>query len=358
MASVFGNLLRVTLFGESHGAAIGCVIDGLPAGVRIDEARLAAALERRRSGAIGTTARRETDHYELISGVSRVDGVWITNNAPLTAVFANGDVRREDYGAFSRHFRPGHADYVSYVASGGHADLSGGGHFSGRLTAPIVFAGTLAEQILAEHGVTISARLVQVGGLEVDGFVETDEVIQELIRDQQQLGDTLGSTIAVTADGIPVGLGAPFFDTLEGRIAHAMFAIPGIKGIEFGLGFAFSYARGSEVIDAWIRDAQGRIRTTENNNGGINGGISNGMPIEFSVVVKPASSIGIEQQTLHFGRDRVEPLRIGGRHDAVIGIRAVPVVQAMTALVLLDEWLRFSGRDAMTVRRAEVGPDV
>lgn len=364
MSSVFGSKFRVTLYGESHGAAVGCVVDGVPAGTALDKKHIALRLAQRSRGALSAgfygeapraskthgagggpdgcecpaefdfgglmTLRAEDDAYEILSGAGE-DGVCF--GSPLCVLFRNRDFRRADYDDIAMHFRPGHADYAAFKKYGGFADLSGGGHFSGRLTAPLVFAGALAEQFLSESGIRISARIVSIGGIDVSDTCE----LQKLLDEVSERKDSVGALIAVRATGMPAGIGAPFFDTLEGEISRSVFAVPAVKGIEFGRGFDFAKLRGSGVVDAFYLSEDGGIRTRENNNGGINGGISNGMDLEFRVAVKPASSIGIPIQTLDFSDMSQRELRVGGRHDKCIALRAVAPVIASTALALWNQ---------------------
>lgn len=373
MASVYGKNIKISLFGESHGQAVGCVIDGLPAGFLPDISFVESRLHARQSGAVYLksyadekmsskggggaeatpasyfdtldlspvlTKREEKTTYRVLSGFSR-EGVCL--GSPLAVFFENRDVRSADYERMKEVYRPGHADYVSAKRSGGFSELVGGGHFSGRLTTPLVFAGALCEQILSEKGVGISAEMVSIGGIEL--FEEDDasregpvrEQLENLFHELEASQDSVGCKIRVRIDGLPLGVGAPFFDTLEGEIAKAVFAVPAVKGIEFGTGFVFASKRGSEVVDAFVISEDGDVVTDHNHNGGINGGISNGMPVVFTVVIKPASSIGIPIRTLNFKTMQEEVLVTGGRHDRCIGFRAMAGIVAATSVAVLDQ---------------------
>ncbi len=326
MSSTVGNKLKVQLFGQSHSEALGVVIDGLPAGHRIDLPRVQAFLDRRKGGQNRyTTQRVEADAPHILCGV--VDDV--TCGAPLCAVFDNANVKRKDYADMARIFRPSHADYTAHVKHGGHNDGSGGGHFSGRLTLPLCFAGAVCMQVLEPRGIAIAARMVRVGG-------ETDasRMVEAMERAAQE-GDSVGGIIECVIDGMPVGYGDPFFDTLESRLAYAMFAVPAVKGVEFGAGFAAADMRGSICNDAFYAE-DGAVATRTNHSGGIQGGISNGMPIVLRVAVKPTPSIGMAQDTLDFASMEQTTLVIKGRHDPCIVPRAVPCIEAAAAITICD----------------------
>lgn len=318
----FGRKYRVSIFGESHGTLIGVVIDGVPAGIALCEADLNADLDRRRAGANGTTPRKESDEPRIVSGVFEGH----TTGAPLTIVFENMNTRSGDYSNLVTQPRPGHADFVAREKWNGNNDYRGGGHFSGRITLGIVAAGVVAKKILGE-GISVESRIVEIAGRSSQS--EIDEAIQQAIDSQ----NSLGGIVECTATGIPVGWGEPFFDSIESVLSHGLFSIPAIKGVEFGVGFEAAHMLGSEHNDDII-DANGTTRT--NNAGGVNGGISNGNSLVFRVVVKPTSSIGIEQDTYDFEDNKVAPLIVHGRHDACITLRVPVVVEAMTAIVLCD----------------------
>lgn len=353
MSSEFGKLLRVGVFGESHGAAIGVTVDGLPAGERIDMDELQAFLDRRRPGKNPlSTARRETDVPEFLSGLR--DGV--TCGTPLCAVIHNSDQHSADYAELADKPRPSHADYTAWVKWRGQADMRGGGHFSGRLTAPLCVAGGIAGQILARRGIFVGAHLAAVGTEEDETFPlhPTDELfravaakpfptlsdaagerMQRVILDAREAQDSVGGIIECAAIGLPAGVGEPMFDGVENRLAAALFGIPAVKGVEFGAGFGSARLRGSENNDA-LRVENGRVVTETNRAGGILGGITNGMPLTLRVGIKPTPSIGQKQKTVSLSRMENTELTVHGRHDPCIAHRAVPVVEAVTACVLLD----------------------
>ena len=353
MSSEFGKTLRVSVFGESHGAAIGVTVDGLPAGERIDMDELQAFLDRRRPGKNPlSTMRRETDVPEFLSGLR--DGV--TCGTPLCAVIYNSDQHSADYAELADKPRPSHADYTAWVKWRGQADMRGGGHFSGRLTAPLCVAGGIAGQILARRGIFVGAHLAAVGTEEDETFPlhPTDELfravaakpfptlsdaagerMQRVILDAREAQDSVGGIIECAAIGLPAGVGEPMFDGVENRLAAALFGIPAVKGVEFGAGFGSARLRGSENNDA-LRVENGRVVTETNRAGGILGGIMNGMPLTLRVGIKPTPSIGQKQKTVSLSRMENTELTVHGRHDPCIAHRAVPVVEAVTACVLLD----------------------
>ena len=354
MSSEFGKLLRVGVFGQSHGKAIGVTIHGLPAGEPIDLTELQQFLDRRKPGGRGglTTARKETDVPEFLSGLEN----GVTCGFPLCAVIPNSDQHSKDYSELFDKPRPAHADYTARVKWGGHADMRGGGHFSGRLTAPLCVAGGIAKQILARRGIYVGAHLSSVGTEEdarfplhptrefFDEIAARDfPVIDEGAGAQMQAAileakaelDSIGGTIECAAIGMPVGLGDPMFDGIENRLATAIFGIPGLKGIEFGSGFAGSKMRGSENNDPFEM-VDGAVAAKTNNAGGILGGITSGMPIVFRVAMKPTPSIARSQDTVSLSQQENAQLQIHGRHDPCIAHRAVPFVEAGTAIVLLD----------------------
>ena len=353
MSSDFGKTLRVGVFGESHGTAIGVTVDGLPAGERIDMDELQAFLDRRRPGKNPlSTVRRETDVPEFLSGLR--DGV--TCGTPLCAVIYNSDQHSADYAELADKPRPSHADYTAWVKWRGQADMRGGGHFSGRLTAPLCVAGGIAGQILARRGIFVGAHLAAVGTEEDETFPlhPTDELfravaakpfptlsdaagerMQRVILDAREAQDSVGGIIECAAIGLPAGVGEPMFDGVENRLAAALFGIPAVKGVEFGAGFGSARLRGSENNDA-LRVENGRVVTETNRAGGILGGITNGMPLTLRVGIKPTPSIGQKQKTVSLSRMENTELTVHGRHDPCIAHRAVPVVEAVTACVLLD----------------------
>ena len=311
--NIFGNRFRITIFGESHGASVGVVMDGVRAGLALSEGDFVTDLGRRQSGAEGTTARREPDHPEILSGV--YDGV--TTGAPLTVMFRNEDVLSADYEQFRCHPRPSHVDFVAAKKFNGFNDPRGGGHFSGRLTVTLVAAGVVAKKMLGEEGVEIDARVVETGDIEM----------------AKATGDSVGGVVECVVAGLPVGLGEPFFDSVESLVAHILFSIPGVKGVEFGAGFAAAKMLGSGHNDLIISESG---ETETNHAGGVNGGLTNGNPLVVRVAVKPASSISCVQMTYDFSKGSVEPLSIGGRHDSCIALRVPVVVEAAVSIALMQ----------------------
>lgn len=315
----FGRLFRVTLFGESHGPSVGITIDGCPAGLPLREEDFTIDLERRKGGLQkGTTPRKEDDKPIFITGVFNDR----TTGAPLTILFENKNTRSGDYEKQRAIPRPGHADFVANKKFGGHEDFRGGGHFSGRLTVCLVAAGVIAKKIL--QGVSVEANIIEVGG---------EKDMEAGLRKAIDAKDSVGGIVECRVKGLPVGLGEPFFDSAESLISHAAFAIPAVKGIEFGAGFAAAKMYGSEHNDA-IQDASGHTRT--NHAGGIVGGITNGNELVFRVVIKPTSSTPKEQESWNWETGQTEIFSIKGRHDLCIALRVPPVLEAAAALVLAD----------------------
>jgi len=330
MSSQYGKKLKISIFGQSHSPAIGVNIEGLPAGIKIDSEKLHTFLKRRRPGNNNTsTTRTEEDIPEFLSGL--VDG--ITCGAPLTAIIRNTDTRSSDYREFRDIPRPSHADYTAHIKFGGFQDASGGGHFSGRLTAPLCIAGGICIQILQKLGIVINARILQIGNV-----CGTDEEMMLEIFKAKEKGDSIGGIIECEAVGLPVGLGDPIFDGIENRIASIIFGIPGVKGIEFGSGFEGAARKGSENNDGFYMDGN-TIKTETNNSGGILGGITNGMPVIFRTAFKPTPSIGIEQNSVNLSKSENTTIKINGRHDPCIVPRAVPCVEAAAAIALYDAYL-------------------
>ena len=316
--NTFGNIFRISIFGESHGKWVGVTIDGCPAGIDLQEGDLLPDLERRKAGATGTTPRKEDDVPVFVSGVFNNK----TTGAPLTIVFENNNTRSADYDAIKDTPRPGHADFVLNNKFNGFNDHRGGGHSSGRLTVALVAAGVVAKKIL--NGIAIDATLTEAGGI-----TDIEAAINKAVEDQ----DSIGGIIICTVKGLPVGVGEPFFNSVESVISHAVFSIPAVKGVEFGSGFAAARMKGSEHNDAIINE-QGATKT--NNAGGINGGISNGNELYFKVAIKPTSSTPREQQTWNNAAHTVEAFTVKGRHDLCIALRAPVVVEAVTAIALTD----------------------
>lgn len=316
----FGKLLRVSVFGESHGEVVGVTVDGIPAGISIVKDDFYADLQRRRSGAKGTTPRKETDEPQIISGYFQQK----TTGAPFTVIFQNSNIRSNDYN-FREIPRPGHADFTADKKFHGFQDDRGGGHFSGRMTLGLVVAGVVAKKIIPE--VTISASLISV---------KSNNNIEEELNIAIEKKDSIGGIVECCVSGLPVGLGEPFFDSVESLISHAVFSIPAIKGIEFGVGFAGANMYGSEHNDLFVNK---NGTTLTNNNGGINGGLTNGNDLVFRVVVKPTSSISLPQKTFNFQKNELQNLEIKGRHDVCIALRIPVVIEAVTAFVLADLFL-------------------
>ncbi|MFN8242301.1 MAG: chorismate synthase [Bacteroidales bacterium] len=318
----FGRMYRVSLFGESHGPAIGVVIDGVPPGIPVSLDDLGADLSRRRSGRKGTTPRKEEDIPEILSGVYN----GFATGAPLTIITRNRDTDSSAYKAFGDMPRPGHADFTASVKYRGFTDPRGGGHFSGRITWGLVVAGVIAKKIIAP--VSVRAVLKEAGG---------SLNIEEAVENAVKTGDSIGGLIECTINSIPAGYGEPFFDSIESVISHAVFAVPAVKGIEFGSGFKAASMKGSEHNDAFA-DETGR--TFSNNAGGINGGITNGNDIVFRVAVKPTSSIGKPQTTYNFAKKKLDELTVEGRHDSCIALRIPVVIEAAASIALADIILR------------------
>ena len=353
MSSEFGHLLKISVFGQSHGTAIGVVVDGLPAGEAVDLTELQAFLDRRKPGKNPlSTARKEADAPTFLSGLEN----GMTCGAPLCAVIQNGDQHSGDYAGLTDTPRPGHADYTAAVKWGGHADMRGGGHFSGRLTAPLCIAGGIAKQILARRGVFVGAHLKEVAGIPDAPFPlrPPAELFQEvaakafpvlddgagermraaILAAREDL-DSVGGIVECAATGLPAGLGDPMFDGVENRLAAALFGIPAVKGLEFGAGFDAARLRGSENNDPFVLD-HGAVAAESNRAGGILGGITTGMPLLLRAAFKPTPSIARPQRTVRLSTMEETDLEIRGRHDPCIAHRVVPVVEAVTAAVLLD----------------------
>lgn len=325
--NTFGNLFRFSIFGESHGKSVGIVIDGSPAGVPLCEDDLLPDLIRRQSGKTGTTPRKEADLPKIISGTYNGK----TTGAPITILFENTDIRSKDYSRFTETPRPGHADFTASRKYGGFSDFRGGGHFSGRLTLGLVSAGTLAKKLISP--VQVSTELIEAGG-------DTD--IEAAVERAVEKEDSIGGIIECTVTQVPVGLGEPFFGSVESQIAHMAFSIPAIKGIEFGAGFKAAKMTGSQHNDNFI-SVEGRTET--NHAGGINGGITNGNDIVFRVVVKPTSSTSQPQETINMQTGKQTTLKIEGRHDTCIALRVPVVLEAATAMVLADLSMMAQGID-------------
>ena len=352
MSSLWGRHFIVDIFGESHGPKIGAVINGLPAGTVLDFPQLRAFLNRRRAGSEAwSTKRHETDDFEIVSGYSH----GFSTGTPLCLLFHNSAQRSADYD--ERVNRPGHADYTGHIRYDGFNDPRGGGHFSGRLTAPLLFAGAVAAQLLKAKGIYAATHIRRIADIEDTAFDPTNipqalaeqlaasrlplidetkrEPMEQAIKQAASEGDSVGGIVECAVCGIPAGVGSPMMDTVESALSSLLFAIPAVKGVSFGAGFDFALMRGSQANDAYtLRD--GQIVAGTNNNGGILGGITNGMPIVFQTVIKPTASISKPQQTVNLKTLEEETITVKGRHDACIVPRAAAVVEAAACLCLLD----------------------
>ncbi|MBN2899995.1 MAG: chorismate synthase [Clostridia bacterium] len=354
MSNIWGMNLKVSIFGESHGECVGVVISNLPAGIRLDLEAIQAELNRRKPGKSALeTPRKEDDAFKIMSGYFNE----YTTGAPLAMIIENTNTKSKDYGDIKQMPRPGHADYTAYMKYKGFHDYRGGGHFSGRLTAGIVFAGAVAKQILSKLGISIGAVIESVGMVadeRIDSLIVTEAQLEawrtsafpvvhpekgaamrQLIEDMRVDHNSVGGVIRCIGLNIPVGLGEPFFDSFESRLAYMLFSIPAVKGVAFGLGFDVAKLDGKQANDDFYMDG-GLFKTKTNNAGGILGGITNGMPLDVQVAFKPTPSIGQEQQTVNVETLEEKTIAIEGRHDACIIPRAVPVVEAAMAITLLD----------------------
>ncbi len=356
MSGVWGRKIKFSIFGESHGKAVGISMDGLKPGLNLDLDKVKFEMNRRVPGRskLGT-ARCEEDNIEILSGLFNGK----TTGTPLCAVIYNKDQHSGDYEKTKRQMRPSHADYTGFVKYSGFNDYRGGGHFSGRLTAPLVFAGAVCRQILEDKGIFIGSHIKSIGKIMDRDFIQDvdndllkslktksipvfDEIIEskmeKAILTAREEEDSLGGIIECFILNVPAGIGDPFFDSLESSIAHLLFSVPGVKGVEFGTGFAISELKGSEANDEFYMEGS-NVKTFSNNNGGIIGGITNGMPVIFRAAFKPTPSIGKVQRTVNIEENKNELLQIKGRHDPCIVPRAVPVVEAVAAMALLDNIL-------------------
>lgn len=355
MSSIYGRALKLSIFGESHGAGIGAVLDGLPAGESIDENEIRRHTARRAPGKkAGSTPRREKDEFTILSGV--LNGK--TTGAPLCIFIPNENAHSSDYSEIADKPRPSHADYTGYVRYNGFNDVRGGGHFSGRLTAPLTAAGSVCRQILERRGVTIGAHIYSIGetcdspfdsaniGAEaLESLTRSEfptlnansgEKMREEIKNAAECGDSIGGIIECAAVGLPAGLGSPMFESIESRLSAMLFSVPAVKAVEFGDGFGITRLRGSEANDPFYYDENGDIKTKTNRNGGILGGISTAMPLVFRAGIKPTPSISLEQETVSLSAKENATLKVGGRHDSCIAVRAVPVIESAAALTLLE----------------------
>lgn len=356
MSGTWGKRLEISLFGESHGPAIGATINGLPPGLEVDMEAVLKDMARRAPGSSDlTTPRKEKDQPEIITGI--LDGV--TTGAPLTVIIWNTNTRSKDYSQLKDLMRPGQADYPGRIRYRGYNDHRGSGHFSGRITAPLVFAGALCKQLLAQKDILIGAHIKSIYGIEDQDYDFTQPIdaaqladlqaqtlpvfdesvrptMEEAIREAKADQDSVGGVVEVFVQGLAAGYGDPFFDSIEATLAQLVFSVPATKGLEFGSGFKIAEMRGSEANDRYYYDDQGKVRTETNHNGGILGGISYGMPIVYRVAVKPPASIEKEQTTINVANQENAVLSTHGRHDPVIIPRIIPVLEAVTAIGLVD----------------------
>ena len=334
MASTFGNKIKVSIFGQSHSKAIGMSLENIPAGMVLDEEKLNAFLARRAPGRDENTSKRvESDRPEFLSGfMTDENGRLVTCGAPISVVIYNEDARSSDYDELKDIPRPGHADFAAHIKYGGFEDYRSGGHFSGRLTAPLSVAGGIAIQVLEQLGIRVEAEIDEIGGEKY----ESKEQMDSLIEAARSEGDSIGGVVKCTIKGVHAGVGEPIFDGVENRISQAIFGIPAVKGIEFGAGFKAASMKGSENNDPFVIDENGNVVTESNNAGGILGGIAIGSDIVFRVAFKPTPSIAKEQKSISYREGKETTIIAKGRHDPCVVIRALPVVEATSALAILD----------------------
>lgn len=362
LKNTFGTSVALTIFGESHGCSIGAVLDGIAPGIPVDEKFIERQMSLRKSVGAISTARKEADAVKIVSGVFNGK----TTGTPITFIIENQDTRSKDYGELAYKARPGHADYSAEIKYHGFQDFRGGGHFSGRITAGIVAAGAVAISALREKGITVGTHILSCGGVHDRSFdnvkndvdyldgrefavleAENEEKMKAAIMTAKAEGDSVGGCLETAVYGLPAGIGEPWFDTLEGVLAHGLFSVPAIKGVEFGAGFGFAEMRGSQSNDPFRSEANG-VYTSTNNCGGILGGISNGMPIIFRCAVKPTPSIYKEQQTIDLKNNKNTTLQIQGRHDPAIVHRARIVIDSITALAVCDQLALRYGTDHLS----------
>ncbi len=355
MSSTWGNQIKLSIFGESHGNGIGVVLDGLPSGAAIDMEQVLVQMARRAPGKdLTSTARKEADVPNVLSGI--LGGR--TTGAPLAAVIGNTDTRSQDYGDLAVRMRPGHADYTGFARYEGYNDVRGGGHFSGRLTAPLVFAGAVCRQILKQKGITVGGHIYSIAGVEDTPFdpvnlpaellddlssrpfslldPKVEDKMREMVERARLSLDSVGGVVECAAVGLPAGVGSPMFGGVENVVASLLFGVPAVKGVEFGDGFRVAAMKGSEDNDPYCLDEQGRVKTLTNHHGGALGGITSGMPLIVRAAIKPTASISRPQKTVDIMERKETQLEIRGRHDPCIVPRALPVVEAAVAVALLD----------------------
>lgn len=355
MSGIYGMNIKMAIYGESHGASIGLVLDGVPPGLELDLAAIEKEMARRAPGRDAlSTPRKENDAFEIQSGFF----AGRTTGTPICAMIKNSDQHSKDYSIMKDKMRPGHADYAGFVHYKGCNDYRGGGSFSGRLTAPLVFAGAVAKQALAQYGIVVGAHILQIADVREKGFPalgtniemlhnlaakpfpvlddNIGEVMQQRILSAKADLNSVGGIIETMVLNVPAGIGSPYFDSVESRLSHGLFSVPAVKGVEFGDGFGMAALTGAEANDELYYDASGQVKAYSNHNGGITGGISNGMPMLFRVAIKPTPSIAREQRTISLSQQENTTLTITGRHDPCIVQRAVPVIEAVTAWTIWD----------------------
>lgn len=355
MSGIYGMNIKMAIYGESHGASIGLVLDGVPPGLELDLAAIEKEMARRAPGRDAlSTPRKEKDAFEIQSGFF----AGRTTGTPICAMIKNSDQHSKDYSIMKDKMRPGHADYAGFVHYKGCNDYRGGGSFSGRLTAPLVFAGAVAKQALAQYGIVVGAHILQIADVREKGFPalgtniemlhnlaakpfpvlddNIGEVMQQRILSAKADLNSVGGIIETMVLNVPAGIGSPYFDSVESRLSHGLFSVPAVKGVEFGDGFGMVALTGAEANDELYYDASGQVKAYSNHNGGITGGISNGMPMLFRVAIKPTPSIAREQRTISLSQQENTTLTITGRHDPCIVQRAIPVIEAVTAWTIWD----------------------
>ncbi len=351
MSNTWGSEIKLSIFGESHGGGIGMILDGIVPGIHLDMDEIRKQMARRAPGGALSTPRKEADEVEFLSGV--VDGV--TCGSPICGIIRNTNTKSKDYSKTKDWMRPSHADYTALIKYGGFADYRGGGHFSGRITAPLVLAGSICGQVLAQkYGIQAGSHIVRLGEYEEANWSVVDpkllkdkeesripcddpQRVTEIIEAARLEADSVGGMVETALTGVPAGWGDPFFDSLESRLAHLLFSVPAVKSVSFGAGGLFAAMRGSEANDAFGL-VDGKVVTKTNHNGGILGGISNGMPIVFQTVIKPTPSIGKKQISVNMSTMAEEENQIVGRHDPCIVLRAIPVLEAVAKIALYDAW--------------------
>lgn len=379
MKNTIGNTIALTIFGESHGECIGAILDGLPAGFEISLEKLAWEMEKRKAKGTLSTKRHEADQVRIVSGFFE----GRTTGTPLCLLIENTNTRSQDYAALKSRLRPGHADFSAFEKYHGYQDYRGGGHFSGRLTAPVVAAGAICRQILEAKGVKIATHIQVLHGIEDASFSSHPALLETQMDalneaefpaiDQTQAQamkaeiekaagdlDSVGGVLQSIVTGFPAGIGEPFFDSVESSLSHLLFSVPAVKGVSFGDGFGFADLYGSQANDPLAVDEKGRIRTLTNRNGGINGGITNGMPIVFQTCIKPTPSIYKPQDSVDYATKQAVKLEIKGRHDPAIIHRARAVVDSLSAFGLLDLWMQHEATLAfenMQEKKAAFAPD-